>query len=313
MTAGPTSASCACRCARASPVATQAQLRNAPQLMPHRDDAMIENVVAFKTHAVAQVREGGSVNSACCAATLATPATTRATWRLTSWPTTPCSRRPASSTPTARFTYNSLTTPTSTYEAELATGKLHLLKVQPVQGGYDASRYASERLWFKDDRWHPGAGQSGLPQGPAQERPAAAAALRLRQLRHPDRPALHQPAPVAVGPGVIFAIAHIRGGGDLGRRWYLDGKLAKKMNTFTDFITCAEGLVARGYTSPRSSSSRAAVRGGLLMGAVTNLRPDLFKAVVAPGAVCGRDQHHARRHLPLTGRGTSNGATPTRR
>jgi oligopeptidase B len=81
--------------------------------------------------------------------------------------------------------------------------------------------------------------------------------------------------------GVIFAIAHIRGGGDLGRQWYLDGKLGKKMNTFTDFVACAQGLVDRGYTQPSQLIINGGSAGGLLMGAVTNLRPDLFKAVVA--------------------------------
>jgi oligopeptidase B len=81
--------------------------------------------------------------------------------------------------------------------------------------------------------------------------------------------------------GFVFAIAHIRGGGEMGRRWYLDGKLLKKRNTFTDFVAAAEHLVAEGWTTPDRLAIRGGSAGGLLMGAVANERPDLFGAVVA--------------------------------
>ncbi len=81
--------------------------------------------------------------------------------------------------------------------------------------------------------------------------------------------------------GVIFAIAHIRGGGEMGKLWHRDGKMANKMNTFTDFVACAEHLVAEGITEPARLAARGGSAGGLLMGAVMNLRPDLFAAVVA--------------------------------
>ena len=79
----------------------------------------------------------------------------------------------------------------------------------------------------------------------------------------------------------MFAIAHVRGGGELGRPWYDDGKLLHKRNTFTDFIACAEHLVAERFTAPDRLVARGGSAGGLLMGAVANLRPDLFAAVVA--------------------------------
>ena len=81
--------------------------------------------------------------------------------------------------------------------------------------------------------------------------------------------------------GVVFALAHVRGGGELGRRWYLDGKLLNKRNTFTDFVACAEHLVAEGWTSPDRLAIRGGSAGGLLVGAVVNMRPDLFASVVA--------------------------------
>ena len=80
---------------------------------------------------------------------------------------------------------------------------------------------------------------------------------------------------------MVFAIAHVRGGGELGRRWYEDGKLMHKPNTFTDFVACAEHLVDEGYTTPDRLVARGGSAGGLLMGAVANLRPDLFRAIVA--------------------------------
>ena len=81
--------------------------------------------------------------------------------------------------------------------------------------------------------------------------------------------------------GVVFAIAHIRGGGELGRRWYDDGKLLRKTNTFTDFVACAEHLIDEGWTGPDRLAARGGSAGGLLMGAVANLRPDLFRVIVA--------------------------------
>ncbi|RTL46839.1 MAG: S9 family peptidase [Burkholderiales bacterium] len=260
------------------PLLTPAALKAAPELMAHRDNAMIEQAAAFKTHAVVQVREGGSVKLRIFP--LKGGAPRDIAFQELAYGAVLAEQREFDA-PRVRFAYNSLTTPPSVYEAELATGKLELLKVQPVQGGYDASLYASERLWvngadgtrvpislvYRKDKRRPGPqplllygyGSYGFPTDPRF------ASSRLSLL---DR-------------GVIFAIGHIRGGGDLGRQWYLDGKLGKKMNTFTDFVACAQGLVDRGYTQPSQLVIQGGSAGGLLMGAVTNLRPDLFKAVVA--------------------------------
>lgn len=262
----------------AGPLLAAKDLRGARELIAHRQDAMVEQVAAFKTHAVAQVREGGSVKLRLYP--LAGGAPREVAFQEVAYNAVLSPQREFDA-PRVRFAYNSLTTPTSTYEADLATGQLALLKVQPVQGGYDASLYASERLWVKaadgtqvpmslvyrkDKRrngpqplWLYGYGSYGHPSDPRF------ASARLSML---DR-------------GVIYAIAHVRGGGDLGRQWYLDGKLGKKMNTFTDFVACAEALVARGYTQPSQLIIHGGSAGGLLVGAATNLRPDLFKAVVA--------------------------------
>jgi len=179
-----------------------------------------------------------------------------------------------------RFLYDSLVTPLSWYDYQPAKRTRELLKRQPVLGGYNPDDYASEALTAiaKDGKRVPislvyrksmrrdgpqplllyGYGSYGIPMDPE---------FRSSRISLLDR-------------GMMFAIAHIRGGGDLGRTWYDDGKLQKKKHTFTDFIACAESLVRRRYTSPQQLVIQGGSAGGLLMGAVANMRPDLFKAVV---------------------------------
>ncbi|HZZ91994.1 MAG TPA: S9 family peptidase, partial [Usitatibacter sp.] len=180
-----------------------------------------------------------------------------------------------------RFIYESLVTPMSWYDYDVRKRTRKLLKRQPVLGGYDPERYVSEALtavasdgtripvsivYRKDLRGRGpqpmllyGYGSYGIPMDPG---------FRSTRISLLDR-------------GMIFAIAHVRGGGDRGRYWYDDGKLLRKKNTFTDFIAVAESLVRRRLTAPDRLVIQGGSAGGLLMGAVTNLRPDLFKAVVA--------------------------------
>ncbi|HTK80653.1 MAG TPA: S9 family peptidase [Bacteroidota bacterium] len=180
-----------------------------------------------------------------------------------------------------RFSYQSLTTPSTVYDYNLDTKERSLIKQQEVLGGYDPSRYQSERIYatasdgvevpisivykkgIKKNGKAPlhltGYGSYGVPSQPS---------FSSSRLSYLDR-------------GVIVAIAHVRGGGDLGREWYDNGKLLKKKNTFTDFIACAEALIKQKYTSKEKLTISGGSAGGLLMGAVTNMRPDLFKAVIA--------------------------------
>ena len=180
-----------------------------------------------------------------------------------------------------RFGYESLTTPTSTYDYDMARRTRALLKQEEVLGGFDTSHYQAERLTvtasdgeeipvslvsragISRDGSHPlllyGYGAYGICVDPTFN------SARLSLL---DR-------------GFVFAIAHIRGGQDLGRRWYDDGRLGRKRNTFTDFIACAEHLVSEAYTRPERLFAMGGSAGGLLMGAVVNMRPDLFAGVVA--------------------------------
>ena len=184
-------------------------------------------------------------------------------------------------TPTFRYAYQSLVTPSSVYEYDVATGASTLLKQLEIPGGFDRTLYVSERVhatapdgvmvpvslvYRKDKRvegrnplYVYGYGSYGysLPLGFSSN--------RLSLL---DR-------------GVVMAYAHIRGGGDLGEPWHDAGKMLVKRNTFTDFITCVEHLTAASYGNPARVAIEGGSAGGLLMGAVVNMRPDLFRAVLS--------------------------------
>jgi len=180
-----------------------------------------------------------------------------------------------------RFNYTSLVTPASVFDYDMETRERQLMKRQDVLGGYDPALYQSERIYatapdsvqvpislvykkgFLRDGSAPmllyGYGSYGISID------ATFASDRLSLL---DR-------------GFVFAIAHIRGGGDMGKPWHEDGRMLKKKNTFTDFIACAERLTAEKYSSADQLAIMGGSAGGLLMGAVINMRPDLFAAVVA--------------------------------
>ncbi len=180
-----------------------------------------------------------------------------------------------------RYGYTSLTTPNSTYDYNMTTKEKKLLKQTEVVGGYDPEQYQTERLWataadgtdipmsivykkgMKKDGNNPtllyGYGSYGASMDPT---------FSITRLSLLDR-------------GFVYAIAHIRGGQEMGRQWYEDGKMFKKKNTFTDFIDCAEFLIAEKFTQPEKLFASGGSAGGLLMGAVVNMRPDLFKGVIA--------------------------------
>jgi oligopeptidase B len=186
---------------------------------------------------------------------------------------------PEYSSQTYRYRYQSFLTPPTDYDFDVQTGQSRLLKKQEVLGGYDPRDYVSERLWAtaRDGARVPlsivykkGFARDG--QGPlwlygygsyGHGSPAAFSSARLSLLER----------------GVAFAIAHVRGGDEMGWQWRLDGMLARKKNTFFDFIDSAEFLIREKWTSSDRLVIEGASAGGLLMGAVVNLRPDLFRAV----------------------------------
>ncbi|MDR3742067.1 MAG: S9 family peptidase [Terracidiphilus sp.] len=182
---------------------------------------------------------------------------------------------------TYRYGYTSLVTPSSVFEYDIATGISRLLKQVEVPGGFDRTLYASERLH---------ATASDGTQVPIS-------LVYRKDARQPGKNPLYVYAYGSYGyalpigfnsnrlslldRGVVMAYAHIRGGGDLGEPWHDAGKMLTKLNTFTDFISCAEHLTASGYGDPARIAIEGGSAGGLLMGAVTNMRPDLFRAVLS--------------------------------
>jgi oligopeptidase B len=184
-------------------------------------------------------------------------------------------------TPVLRYNYTSLTTPNSQYDYNMATGEITLVKQQEVLGGFDPVNYETKRIYV--------VARDGV-QVPIT------ILYRKGMEKHGDNPLLlygYGSYGASMSPwfssniislvdrGFIYAIAHIRGGQELNRQWYEDGKLLKKKNTFNDFIDIADFLVAEGYTRPEKLFASGGSAGGLLMGAVVNLRPELFKGVIA--------------------------------
>ncbi len=184
-------------------------------------------------------------------------------------------------TTTYRFNYQSLVTPPSIFDVDLLTGERTLLKQQPVLGGFDAAEYETARTWAvaSDGTKVPISlvARKGLPRDGSNP----AVLYGYGSYESLVAPWFSWPRISLLDRGVVFAVAHVRGGGELGRRWYLDGKLLHKRNTFTDFVACAEHLIADGWTSADRLAIRGGSAGGLLVGAALNLRPDLFASAVA--------------------------------
>jgi oligopeptidase B len=247
------------------------------EVIPHRADVRLEDVDAFAGHLVLSERAEGLERIV--VRRLADDQS-----HVVAMPDPVYSAgvgaNPEFETGTLRFEYTSLVAPVSSYDYEFETRDRTLVKRQPVPG-YDPDAYESHRLW------------ATAPDGAR----VPVSVVHRRGLTHDGTaPAVlygYGSYEISIDPSfsaarvsllersVTFAIAHIRGGGELGRRWYEDGKLERKPHTFTDFIACAEQLVADGYASPDRLAARGGSAGGLLMGAVANLRPDLFRAIVA--------------------------------
>jgi len=248
------------------------------ELLPHRDDVMVEGVDAFAGHWVAweraaglvKIRVNGRRGEMARYVVLPEPVYEAGAGPNAEW-----------ETGTLRYEYESPVTPPTVYDYEVASGASTLLKQREIPGGFDAARYGCERrsisaadgtpipvsLVFRRDPPLPppapmlltGYGSYGISF------PVGFSSDRLSLL---DR-------------GVRVAIAHVRGGGELGKRWHDAGRMADKMHSFTDFIAVAGALVHEGLTEPARLAIEGGSAGGLLVATATNLRPDLFGTVVA--------------------------------
>ena len=251
---------------------------NWTEVIPHRPDTKLSGVDAFRDHLVIYERADGLQRIS-----------VRAVDGDEAWEidqpedvgTATGAGNPEFDTTVIRYSYQSMITPPSVFDYDLVSRDRTLLKQQPVLGGYDATEYVTERVWATaadgvqvpiSVAYRKGLVKDGTPPALLYGYGSYEASMdpwfssiRLSLL---DR-------------GFVYAIAHIRGGGEMGRGWYLDGKLLNKRNTFDDFVACAEHLVAEGWTAADRIAARGGSAGGLLMGAVANAAPDRFGAVIA--------------------------------
>jgi oligopeptidase B len=185
-----------------------------------------------------------------------------------------------------RLRYASLATPDSVFDADIATGELILRKRQPVlplpgAGSYDPSGFEQHREWAIADDGTEIPVSLICRRGTPRDGSSPLMLYGYGSYESPVDPGFSISRLSLLDRGFVFAIAHVRGGGEMGRRWYDEGKLLHKTNTFTDFVACAQHLVKQGWTSPRRLIARGASAGGLLMGAVANLAPQAFGGIVA--------------------------------
>lgn len=253
-------------------------VENWKDYIPHRADVLMQGVDEFKNYLVFSERQNGL--SQLVILDRKTGKKEFLKFDEAAYMLSP-SGNPEYNTDNFRFGYASLITPNSTFEQNLTTGKRTLLKQTEVVGGYDKSQYVTDRVFAtaKDGTQIPisivykkGFNKNGKnplllyaygSYGSNMEASFNAARLSLL-----DR-------------GFAYAITHIRGGQEMGRQWYEDGKMMKKINTFTDFIDSGEFLIKEGYTSPEHLYAQGGSAGGLLMGAVINMKPELWKGVIA--------------------------------
>jgi len=248
------------------------------EIIPGRDDVFLQGVEVFRQYVVVTERrdglrrlriipwDGGEESE------VAFDEPAYVTW---------VDENPRVDSTVLRYGYSSPKTPETIYDLDMVTGERTLMKQEQVRGGFDPDNYAVERLWAqaRDGIKVPislvyrtgierDGGNPTLLYAYGSYGSSSEAWFRPEVLSLLDR-------------GFVFAIAHVRGGQELGRWWYEDGKLLKKKNTFTDFIDCGRYLVEEGYTSPERLFARGGSAGGLLMGAVANLAPELFAGIIA--------------------------------
>jgi oligopeptidase B len=234
----------------------------------------VEGISVFKNHAVISERENGVPQLRVY--DFAKQESHRISFPETSYEVG-LSSNPEFDTNTIRFTYTSMVTPSSVFDYNLNDRSRELLKQTAVPGGFDANNYTSERI---EATSHDGV---KVPisivyrKGLKKDGTAPLYLYSYGSYGFSTEPGFSAARLVLLDRGVVFALAHIRGGSDLGRQWYLDGKLMKKKNTFYDFIACADHLVKEKYGSRDRLAIEGGSAGGLLIGAVLNERPDLCK------------------------------------
>lgn len=247
-------------------------------LIPHSPGTRLESVDAFANHLVVSLRKDGLTGIRVL------PAGSTDSYDI-DFPeplySVGLDANPEYATTSVRLHYASLVTPDSIFDYDLVTRQMVLRKQKPVLGGFDPAAYEQHRDWaYADDGTRVPISlvcRAGTPKDGS----APCVIYGYGSYEASMDPWFSIPRLSLLDRGVIFAVAHIRGGGELGRRWYEDGKLLAKKNTFTDFVACARHLVKAGWTSTDRLVARGGSAGGLLMGAVANIAPDAFAGIVA--------------------------------
>jgi oligopeptidase B len=180
-----------------------------------------------------------------------------------------------------RLHYTSLVTPDSVYDCDLASGALTLRKQKPVLGGYDPGDYEQHREWILADDGTRVPVSLVCKRGTPRDGSAPLLLYGYGSYEASMDPWFSIPRLSLVDRGMVYAVAHVRGGGEMGRAWYENGKMLHKRNTFTDFVACARELAKSGWSSADRIVARGGSAGGLLMGAIANLAPDAFAGVAA--------------------------------
>lgn len=254
-------------------------------LIPHKESVKIQEIQLFNSHLVVLERENGVQKIVLyCLPQVDEPLVKLPVGRAVDFPDPSYAVELVESeynSSVLRYSYTSLKTPFSVYDYDMNTGESVLKKTQTVLGGFNASKYITERKWavasdgtqipmsivYNKDIVKLDGSDPLLLYGYGSYEICIDPCFRATRLSLLDR-------------GIIYVIAHIRGGGEMGREWYEKGKFLTKKNTFTDFITCAEHLIKEKYCSRDKLCINGRSAGGLLIGAVLNMRPDLFKTAV---------------------------------
>jgi len=251
---------------------------NWTEVIPHRSDILLENFELFDNYLVVDERIKGLNN-------LRIISKADGTEHFLDFGeetyTAGISVNPNANTSILRYSYSSLTTPNSVFDYDMAAKSKTLLKQDSVLGGFDKNNYESKRLWAK------AADGTMVPvslvyrKGFEQNGTAPLLLYAYGSYGASMDPSFRTTIISLLDRGFAYAIAHIRGGSEMGRQWYEDGKLLKKKNTFTDYNDCARFLINEKYTSADNLFAMGGSAGGLLMGAVVNMEPELYKGVIA--------------------------------
>jgi oligopeptidase B len=251
---------------------------NWKEVIPHRADVLLEGIEIFKDYLVVDERKGGLTQL-----------------RIIKWSdkseyymefqdpaySAGVGANPDFNTEVLRYSYSSLTTPGSTYDYNMVTKDRKLLKQQEIVGGHKPEEYTSERIMVKATDGAMVPVSIVYKKGTKLDGSAPMLLYAYGSYGASMDATFSSNRLSLLNRGFVYALAHIRGGQEMGRDWYESGKLLKKKNTFTDFIDCADYLVAKKYTSKEKLFAMGGSAGGLLMGAITNMRPDLWRGIVS--------------------------------